>query len=186
MFTESFGAYVCSGDSISCVVDGFRIVARVHSDDCGLVPWEEDSFHGPVSDWTTRDKRAGEMVLSENRGSRLYYDFAEACRIALRDEWGVEGMIGTRRQIAAEAARRDFEYLRAWCNDEWYYCGIVMEVYRGGVCIDDHAASLWGIECNFPAVQPNGYLMEVANELLNEAVTAGHAALAQLCACKES
>ena len=92
-------------------------------------PWKEECGHGPVSDWTTRDKRPGELVLAEDRKSKRFYDFAAACKIALRDGWdsapyntGSE----TKRQQAAKAARADFERMRGWCNDAWGWCGITV------------------------------------------------------------
>jgi hypothetical protein len=51
-------------------------------------PWDECDGHGTVSEWTTRDKQPGELVLNEDRGSKRFYDFAEACKTALRDGWG--------------------------------------------------------------------------------------------------
>lgn len=57
----------------------------------------------------------------------------------------------------------------AWLNGEWFYCGIVISGYVDGILINDHAASLWGIECNYPRTD-NSYLVEVANELLEEAI----------------
>ena len=69
---------------------GRMFSVEIESDDDYGAPWEECDGHGPVSDWTTRAKRAGEMVLcSDNRGSfRRYYDVQEACKIAKRDGWG--------------------------------------------------------------------------------------------------
>ena len=61
------------------------------------------------------------------------------------------------------------EARQAWFDDEWFYCGIVISVSRNGVELDDHAASLWGIECNYPG-SDNSYLQTVANELLEEAI----------------
>jgi len=61
------------------------------------------------------------------------------------------------------------EARQAWFDDEWFYCGIVISVSRNGVELDDHAASLWGIECNYPG-NDNSYLQTVANELLEEAI----------------
>ena len=70
--------------------------------------------------------------------------------------------------------------LDAWENDEWFYCGIVLSVAKNGVMLDEHAASLWGIECNYPNGSKNAYLMEVANELLSEAIEAGKNTLKKL------
>lgn len=70
--------------------------------------------------------------------------------------------------------------LDAWKNDEWFYCGIVLSVSKNGVMLDDHAASLWGIECNYPNGDKNAYLSEVANDLLTEAIEAGQNTLKKL------
>ena len=58
---------------------------------------------------------------------------------------------------------------KAWFDDDWFYCGIVLTVWKGEVKLTDHAASLWGIECNYPD-SDNSHLSEGANELLGEAV----------------
>ena len=58
----------------------------------------------------------------------------------------------------------------AWENDQWFFVGVVISVSRNGVEIDDHAASLWGIECNYPKKGSNKYLAEVALELESEAI----------------
>lgn len=67
----------------------------------------------------------------------------------------------------------------AWKNDEWFYCGIVVSASYNGVRVVDHAASLWGIECNFPG-NDNSYLNEVAAELESEALVAASQALQDL------
>lgn len=88
------------------------------TDDTGAgAPWENSDGHGVVSDRTTRPKRAGELLLNQDHNSKRYYDFAESCRLALREGWNE----ATTREQAAEAARADYEFLRAWCNDEWRY-----------------------------------------------------------------
>ena len=68
----------------------------------------------------------------------------------------------------------------AWLRDEWFFCGIVLSVARNGVTLDKHAASVWALEANFPG-SDNAYLLEVANELLPEALEAAKATLAKLC-----
>lgn len=87
-------------------------------------PWKNSDGHGVISDWTTRPKRAGELLLNQDRNSKRYYDFAESCRIALREGWDAHPFndgTQTKRQQADKAARADYEFLRAWCNDEWHY-----------------------------------------------------------------
>lgn len=62
----------------------------------------------------------------------------------------------------------------AWLQDEWFYCGVVLSVSRAGITLEEDAASLWGIECNYPG-SDNGYLTVTANDLLAEALAEGKA-----------
>jgi hypothetical protein len=200
---------------------GFTLIARIEPDYNHDAPWEECDGHGPVSDWTTRDKEPGELVLSEDRYSRRYYDFAEACRIARCDGWGApfygqtieRGVNGLRRlrsewftedhhvhfsdwtdeidhsdyaaardamratmtarQYAAAAARADYERLRAWCNDEWSYVGVIVTASRNDVELG--SASVWGIESD-----AGDYLLETANELAADAIAEARETIAAL------
>jgi hypothetical protein len=173
MFTNGFGKYVCDGDRITCEVDGFTFTATIVDDSDSGPPWENDGGHGPVSEWTNREKRPGERTLIEERGSRRFYDFAGAVEMARKDGWGLpeaerkEGM--TPGQIAAAAAEHDFKVLKAWCNDDWHYVGVRLSVSLDSHELSDHAASLWCVEANYPD-SDNGYLTQVANELLPEAL----------------
>lgn len=87
---------------------------------------------------------------------------------------------GWRERYETQHARAQ-SVMDAWRKDEWFYCGIVLSVSRGGVILETHAASLWGIEANYPDAD-NSYLSEVADELLPEALQAARGALATLCA----
>ena len=75
----------------------------------------------------------------------------------------------------ARQQKRLLNARRAWFNDEWFYCGIVVSIKTNtGMVLNNHAASLWGIEANYPMSDkrrrnPNTYLTDVANELLPEA-----------------
>lgn len=70
---------------------GYTFRLTVERDDYMSEPWKEHDGHGPVSEWTRREKRPGERLLvSDGRdyGSKRYYDVQEATRIARRDGWG--------------------------------------------------------------------------------------------------
>ena len=71
--------------------------------------------------------------------------------------------------------------MAAWRKDEWFYCGIVLSVSLAGVELDANAASLWGIEANYPG-SDNAYLTATANDLLGDALTVGSRVAAHLCA----
>lgn len=107
------------------------------ADDCADAPWENSDCHGPVSDWERRSKRPNEMILNTDRGFSRFYDFQEAMRIAKRDRWNC----AKNGEELQEAVFQDYKYLKDWCDDKWFYCGIV--VTR---CDTGESDSLWGIE----------------------------------------
>lgn len=171
-------------------------------------PWDNADGHGPVSEWTRRDKRPGEWELNSDHGSKRFYDAQEANKIAKRDGWGLcdkalqelrerinrvrkevpgaqpgyhrvilellpedQWREPTRGEIRAEAVRRDYEFLRGWCTDQWHYIGVcVMCLGKEEDDPDervrlDHFESkdLWGIEDN-----SDDYIEEVAHEHIDE------------------
>lgn len=131
----------------------FRV--KVNRDNDMGPPWEEEDGHGPVSEWTRRPKRPGELILVEDHvGHRRYYDFAEACKIARREGWDSPPYNSiTHPQPphyrSAKAAKADFENLRKWCRNEWYWVYIEVVLlddegeetdqsqFRGGLTSDD-------------------------------------------------
>lgn len=122
--------------------NGHTITLNWHFDEDTGPPWKEHDGHGPVSDWTRRDKRPGEKVLCSDRGSVRFYDYAEAIKIAKRDGWDAPPYkTGTKGEQAARAVERDFEYLKRWCNDGWHWCGYTIEIEG-----TDYSESLWGID----------------------------------------
>ncbi len=54
-------------------------------------------------------------------------------------------------------------------HELWCFWGLVLEVHVGGRCVDDHAASLWKIDCVDPCMRDVSHLAEVANGLVAEA-----------------
>jgi hypothetical protein len=55
---------------------------------------------------------------------------------------------------------------------------VIVSVSLNGVKLSDHAASLWGIECNFG--DDNAYLADVAQDLQAEALTTARQELARM------
>jgi hypothetical protein len=134
------------------------VVEYYYDDDSGK-PWKDSDGLGVVSEWTYRDKRPGERVLHEDRGARLYYDVQQTTAIALRDGWGVAGQtFATKRQQAAAAVEADFQYLRRWCQGDWFFIGIVVRTEDGAV-----SDSLWRIESD-----ATEYHKEIIEELAEQ------------------
>lgn len=88
-----------------------------------------------------------------------------------KDDAGFIGAGNGFRDRFAKAQARAEAVMTAWKNDEWFYCGIVVTVTCDIVTLYPHAASLWGVEANYPD-SDNSYLNEVANDLIPEALRA--------------
>lgn len=73
------------------------------------------------------------------------------------------------------------EIIAAWRRDEWRYVGVVLSVHLDDLELDARAASLWGVDCNFPGGD-NLYLSECADDLLPEALERAEQLRAQLVA----
>lgn len=69
--------------------------------------------------------------------------------------------------------------IKQWLDSEWQYVGIVISVSRNGITLDNHAASLWGIECNYNS-KSNLYFAQVCKDLEQDALGMGHKAIQRL------
>lgn len=181
---EKFGfgvGNVYPGQTSTVERDGFTLTARIYADDDTDAPWERQDGHGEVTGWTTRGYFEGERVLSRDGAHARYYDFAGAVETAKRDGWGAEGGQRegeTAEEYATRAAESDFEWLRAWCNDEWSYVGVAVTVSRADVQLTgEYEHARWGIDSTSP-----DYIAETAEELAAEALDAARAKLAELTA----
>lgn len=144
---------------------GYEVQVAVERDDCLGAPWDECDGHGIVSEWTRRDKQPGEWVLCEDRGSRRFYDARESMTVARRDGWDAQPFgVGTAGERAARAVRRDFEYLRAWCTDDWAYMIVTVTLSRKG---EEVARDSLGAVESY-----RDYWRDVAADMANELVLA--------------
>lgn len=134
------------------------------------------------------------LVKDRYGQSKRYYDVAETMKVAIKDGWGIvhctvcgeaSGGLGTsmyasvhkygprdhdfkperKRQSAARAVDADFEYLRAWCADEWEYLVVGVTLLDDDGEETDHVEYLGGVESI-----KDEYVMEVARELAEEII----------------
>lgn len=126
-----------------------------HDEDMGP-PWEEHDGHGEVSEWTERDKRAGEWILCTDRRSRRYYDAAGAMKKAKVEGWGLDdeakaklaarlGRTPTAGEVRAAAVEADFKHLKGWATNEWHWLGIIVKIEDADGKELFHT-SCWGFE----------------------------------------
>lgn len=161
-----FDRYTCNGDSISWMVDGYLITARIEHDDNTDPPDQrQDGF------WPSNDPHDAGFI-GWNK-SKMGKD---------RNHWVLKS-----KKTLLRHTQRAHEIMEAWKADQWFYCGVCVRVSFDDVELTgkyDHA--LWGVECNYPIagrgrkVNPNKYLGEVARELAQEALKAARAKLDSL------
>ncbi len=171
-------------------------VEIIHDEDQSR-PWENADGHGPVRESSVRHsrgydsgKRPGERPLNDpdRNQYQFFYDWQAAVATA-RTEWGISddkvteltnklGRLPTAGECAVAAAEADFQFLRAWCNDEWVYVGVRVTLLErneddelveaeGGTHTSD---SLWGVEFwQYQSItsEDNAYVLDVANEMAN-------------------
>lgn len=147
--------------------EGRNYVARVFRDEVGIgAPWDEHDGHGPVRQASVSTKRPGERIMFQDMGTAYLYDWQAACELARKDGWNAEPHEAPNR--IERAVQADFDRMRAWVNDEWYWVGVgIVAVNDEGEFSDDdsdyYANALWGIESDSP-----DYHREVACELTGE------------------
>ena len=118
--------------------NGWKLVFELQYDSDYGPPWKEHDGHGEV-EWVHRhlEDWEREWVLSWDGSSKLLYDYEASLEEARRDGWGP----GTPH----DAVKADFDYLYGYCNEDWWYIGIIvrLEDEQGEEIAED---SCWGFE----------------------------------------
>lgn len=128
---------------------GTHYRVRVSYDSSADKPWDYCDGHGPVSGWTTRDKRAGELILAADGRSKRFYNFQEAIKKAKAEGWGCAELTGneTPGEKAFKTVMADYKYLKAWCDNEWHYAVLhVVLLDSEGEEITEYDDYLGGVE----------------------------------------
>lgn len=148
-----FDKYACPGDALRWSEGEFDFVAHLQHDQYADPPWENSDMHGPVSGWVPLYcEESGRMhqswIVSRDRSMVRLYDHHAALKKALKDGWWPRDATPDLmpEQLAERAVFEDFEHLRAWCNDEWFYGAVTVEVYSEGTHLAE--AALHGIDIN--------------------------------------
>lgn len=126
------------GEEERVYLNGWKLVFKIVRDDDCWPPWKECDGHGKV-EWVHRILESWEhdWVLSWDGSSKLLYDYRASLKIAKRDGWGLGR--------PEDAVKADFDYLYGYCNDDWWYVGIVVELYDENERLISEE-SCWGFE----------------------------------------
>jgi hypothetical protein len=137
-------------------VQGLRFSVKVSQDDIQR-PWEWSEGHGPVRPAHGKSKQPHERWLSNN----WLYDWNGALKKAKEEGWGARVMpMGlTPNQQLEYVVQQDFDYLRAWCTDDWCYSALEVTLLKDS----SYSDSLGGVE--YWHYKPNPYADDIAKEL---------------------
>lgn len=131
-------------------------LATEHDLDMGR-PWEEHDGHGVIrtidgparNEYGESAKRPGERVLFSDRWESALYDVPASLAKAREEKWG---------PTPEEAVEEDYRHLKAWCDDEWHWMGVIVTLTIGK---HTYRQSVWGIESDVE----DDYIMQTAREL---------------------
>ena len=145
------GEFVLSEDGSSKRFYDFADACRIaRRDGWGYLPGKLEHKKLRNGWWRAECKGFDKVVHSRNQNAAI-----NGLYKAFRDTV-------TAKQYAALAAMVDFEQLRDWCNDEWFWGGVVVQEKDACECCGPKQ-SVWGIESN-----ASKQLAEVARELAEE------------------
>lgn len=136
------------GEEITELPNGWKIKVEFQRDEDYGPPWKEHDGHGEIVETHCRQDHMGDWELNSERGWYRYYDWKATLPIAIKDRWDAAPYgVGTKHERAMRAMKADYEYLRAWCNDAWWYVGIIVTLLdENDEEIDEE--SCWGFESN--------------------------------------
>ena len=126
-----------------CEVDGLRFSVTIEPDHDAGAPWDNMDTLGTVRDvyqpgFSHLQKEPGERVMHRERGEAWLYDYAGAVAKARK-----EGMSGP---AAAEAADREFSYLRGWLRGSWCFVGVIVTLLDTEGNPTNESDALWGVD----------------------------------------
>lgn len=129
---------------------GTRYRVEITPDEFSETPWDYCDGHGDVSDWTTRDKKAGELVLNTDGTNKRFYNFQGAVKKAKAEGWDAKPYkTGTKGEQAVRAVMADYKYLKAWCEDEWHYAVLHVVLLDSEGEIAEYDDYLGGVEFGY-------------------------------------
>ena len=160
----------------SVTYKGRALTIEYHYDHDTGEPWKEHDGCGVVTEWMRKDhKRPEYRIISTDGESVRFYDVELSMQRARKQEWGcgIDAFMRltgehrrtpTNRMCVADAVERDFQYLKDWCENKWWWCWInVVDVETG------ENESLGGIEYHdFNTPEYTAYILEVIVDLCEQ------------------
>ncbi len=157
---------------------GFKFRVNIENDNDHCPPWEDDEGAGVVTDWVNRSKRPHELLLNANSRVKRFFDVKATTEKANEQGWGLTeekraelreklGKEPTRKQVIAKAVDLEYKHLKAYCDDDWYYVGVIVtQIFTGKEKLD-YANACWGFES-----KDEQGIKECAEDFMNQVIAA--------------
>ena len=138
-------------EEIHTLPNGWKIKFEIQYDNDHEPPWEDCDGMGVIEE-TRGYSKPGEYgeyddwIMNSDRYWYRYYDWKATLPIAIRDGWDAAPYgVGTKRERAMRAMRHAYGFLRRWCNNDWWYVGLIVTL------LDENDEELgedscWGFE----------------------------------------
>ena len=144
-----YGAY--EGEQITELPNGWKLKVRFEHDSDSGPPWKDCYGMGVIEESRNRPGEYDEYddwILNSDRGWYRYYDWKATLPEALRDGWDTKPYhFHSKREQAMAAMKSTYEHLYEWCNDHWWYVGMIVTLLDEN---DDELQedACWGFESN--------------------------------------
>lgn len=136
------------GEEITDLPNGWKLKVKFQHDEFCEPPWKDCDRHGEIVETHCRQDYMDDWELNSERGWYRYYDWKATLPIAIKDRWDAAPYgVGTKHERAMRAMKADYEFLRAWCNDAWWWVGMIVTLLdENNEQIDEE--SCWGYASN--------------------------------------
>jgi len=124
MMPSPYAAY--DGEETTTLPNGWQIKVEFQRDDDMCAPWKEHDGHGYVYETHEREEHMDDWELNSERGWYRYYDWKKTLPLAIKDLWDAKPYGGNKQERAMRAMKHDCEWLRRWCQDDWWWCGMTV------------------------------------------------------------
>lgn len=198
-------------DSSTIEAHGLTFKVEIKQDNDSGKPWAECEGFGPVREaekgYYDRylTKKPGERVLhlGDRNCYSWVYDWQGATALAKRDGWGVSPEHRpdnwdalTAKQQRGIAVQRDFDFLKAWCDEDWVWSGVCVTLliededgdlapYDGDLDLSDSLFSVEFWQYKNLDDAKNSHAKSIVTEMVDRIAKAYHAEQAERLACEE-
>lgn len=116
-----------AGEEVTELPNGWKIKVEFHHDSDSGPPWKECDGMGVIEESPRYWGDLHESYRDWRMGEYHYFDWKATLPIAIKEGWDSKPYGSTDKQERAmRAMRSTYEYLRRWCDDQWWYVGMIV------------------------------------------------------------